>query len=376
MAIDPLTDAPAPKVRKMVVGVTIVLLVASAIIIGATYVAMKLFHQPAIDATRTAVTFLGVPAAALAAFVTLRRQHVQEKQLHTAQQDFSHRVETENFRRGEEQKSALQGRFLSAAEQMGNDSAAVRLAGVATMAQLADEWDDQRPVCVDVLCGYLRMPNRVLSDGQRDLGDREVRLTAQRLLQESLQDSRWPGIDVNLRGARLEQFQLKDCRVSVQLNFNGAVFEGNTSFRGVEFEGGVFLAHSVFDKTVTFHAAKFQRATFTEAIFRGPAIFTKSEWSGAASFLRTQFLDKPVFVDALVQRRLRFIDTVFQRSPLLYAESGRIVMKGCTLRGAEYSYADLPQLKLESRVVEDGKRFVDELADRYLDELEDADPKI
>ena len=36
--------------------------------------------------------------------------------------------------------------------------AAVRLAGVYAMAGLADDWPENRQTCVDVLCGYLRMP--------------------------------------------------------------------------------------------------------------------------------------------------------------------------------------------------------------------------
>ena len=51
-------------------------------------------------------------------------------------------------------------RFGSAAEQLANESAAVRLAGVYAMAGLADDWVDKRQVCVDVLCGYFRITPR------------------------------------------------------------------------------------------------------------------------------------------------------------------------------------------------------------------------
>jgi hypothetical protein len=36
--------------------------------------------------------------------------------------------------------------------------AAVRLAAVYAMAGLADDWEENRQTCVDVLCAYLRMP--------------------------------------------------------------------------------------------------------------------------------------------------------------------------------------------------------------------------
>ncbi|WP_436528544.1 hypothetical protein [Actinoplanes sp. HUAS TT8] len=49
-------------------------------------------------------------------------------------------------------------RFGKAAEQLGSDKAAVRLAGVYAMAGLADDWIIGRQTCIDVLCAYLRKP--------------------------------------------------------------------------------------------------------------------------------------------------------------------------------------------------------------------------
>ncbi|MGH3153169.1 MAG: hypothetical protein ACRDOB_20910, partial [Streptosporangiaceae bacterium] len=50
-------------------------------------------------------------------------------------------------------------RFDTVAAQLGSDkSPAVRLAAVYAMAGLADDWQDHRQTCVDVLCAYLRMP--------------------------------------------------------------------------------------------------------------------------------------------------------------------------------------------------------------------------
>jgi membrane protein implicated in regulation of membrane protease activity len=49
-------------------------------------------------------------------------------------------------------------RFTTIAAQLGDSQPAVRLAGVHAMAGLADDWEDNRQTCVDVLCAYLRMP--------------------------------------------------------------------------------------------------------------------------------------------------------------------------------------------------------------------------
>src|SRR5215471_2792933 len=58
----------------------------------------------------------------------------------------------------EQRTRTLNERFATAAEQLGSDKPAVRLAGVHGMAGLADDWEENRQTCVDVLCAYLRMP--------------------------------------------------------------------------------------------------------------------------------------------------------------------------------------------------------------------------
>src|ERR1035437_10204523 len=59
----------------------------------------------------------------------------------------------------EQRTRTLNERFATAAGQLGDDKPpTVRLAGVYAMAGLADDWPENRQTCVDVLCGYLRMP--------------------------------------------------------------------------------------------------------------------------------------------------------------------------------------------------------------------------
>lgn len=59
----------------------------------------------------------------------------------------------------EQRTRTLNERFATAAEQLGGDKPpAVQLAGAYAMAGLADDWKDQRQTCINVLCGYLRMP--------------------------------------------------------------------------------------------------------------------------------------------------------------------------------------------------------------------------
>src|SRR5215472_10073934 len=59
----------------------------------------------------------------------------------------------------EQRTRTLNERFATAASQLGSDKPpAVQLAGVYAMAGLADDWQENRQTCVDVLCAYLRMP--------------------------------------------------------------------------------------------------------------------------------------------------------------------------------------------------------------------------
>jgi uncharacterized membrane-anchored protein YhcB (DUF1043 family) len=58
----------------------------------------------------------------------------------------------------EQRTRTLNDRFTTAAEQLGSEKPAVQLAGVYAMAGLADDWEENRQTCVDVLCAYLRMP--------------------------------------------------------------------------------------------------------------------------------------------------------------------------------------------------------------------------
>lgn len=51
-------------------------------------------------------------------------------------------------------------RFADASAQLGSEAPAVRIAGVYALAALADEQADRarRQLCIDALCGYLRLP--------------------------------------------------------------------------------------------------------------------------------------------------------------------------------------------------------------------------
>lgn len=94
------------------------------------------------DVLKIALGVVAAGGAAVALVVNYRRQ------LHLERDEAGRR----------DQIRLLTERFGAAAAQLGGEQAAVRLAGVYAMSALADEWADQRQQCVNVLCGYLRLP--------------------------------------------------------------------------------------------------------------------------------------------------------------------------------------------------------------------------
>jgi uncharacterized protein YjbI with pentapeptide repeats len=176
----------------------------------------------------------------------------------------------------------LRQRYAEAAQQLGHDRAIVRQAGVYAMAQLADDWGDidsaQRQVCIDVLCAYFRMPY----DAERaEPGEEQVRLAVISVIRQHLQDPRSP-----------------NAWCKANLDFTGAIFNGDEHFDGATFSGNMVSFDTVrfaggkvsFDFTrfsggkVSFHAAEFSggRINFHGATFSGAKVnFAATRFSGA-----------------------------------------------------------------------------------------------
>jgi uncharacterized protein YjbI with pentapeptide repeats len=174
----------------------------------------------------------------------------------------------------EQRTRTLNERFATAAGQLGGDKPpAVRLAGVYAMAGLADDWEENRQTCVDVLCAYLRMPYEP-DPGEETPGperlafraSREVRHTAIRVITAHLKDDAamsWQGLNFDFTGVVFDGG-----------DFTGAVFSGGTvSFNAAEFSSG----------TVSFDAAKFSggRVGFGFTKFSGGTVgFDGAKFSG------------------------------------------------------------------------------------------------
>ena len=128
--------------------------------------------------------------------------------------------------------------------------------------------------------------------------ERQVRLTAQRILAEHLRDDRandqqstdpassrfWKNIRLDLTGATLIDFNLIN-GVMADANFHRATFSGDASFGGATFSGAARFGGATFSGAASFSGAAFSGAArFGGATFSGDAVFGGTTFSGAAVF--------------------------------------------------------------------------------------------
>ena len=192
-------------------------------------------------------------------------------------------------------------RFDTVAEQLGSDkSPAVRLAAVYAMAGLADDWQDHRQTCVDVLCAYLRMPyepgpgddapveKRLALQASREVRHSVIRVIAAHL--NGTAPVSWCGLNFDFAGVVFDGGDFSGAKFAGgTVNFARAEFSGGTiTFAGAEFSGG----------TVTFAGAEFSGAkvNFFLAKFSGAKVdFAGAKFSGGTvGFGHVEFSGGPV----------------------------------------------------------------------------------
>ncbi|HEV2253679.1 MAG TPA: pentapeptide repeat-containing protein [Streptosporangiaceae bacterium] len=218
----------------------------------------------------------------------------------------------------EQRTRTLNERFDTVAEQLGSDKPpAVRLAAVYAMAGLADDWQDHRQTCVDVLCAYLRMPYEPEPGDDAPVekrlafqASREVRHTVIRVIAAHLNGTAsvsWCGLNFDFAGAVFDGGDFSDAKFSGgTVNFVGAEFSGGAvNFAGAKFSGaGVnFFLAKFSGAKVNFAGAKFSGGTagFGYAEFSCETVnFTSAKFSGAeVRFFASKFTgESPKFTGA------------------------------------------------------------------------------
>lgn len=189
----------------------------------------------------TVVAGLGGGVAIVVAF---RRQRVQEAahELTAA----AHELAAEAHSRDD--LRILNERFVSAAKLLGDkESPAIRMAGVHAIASLADDWADERQMCIDVLCAYLKLPYDPESSPE---GEREVRFVVLSVIASRLTESpdvSWHGCRLDLRAATFDGGDMSGMTLAEStLDFTGATFRGNgINLSGTKLEGGSLIFSDV-----------------------------------------------------------------------------------------------------------------------------------
>ncbi|MEV6873982.1 pentapeptide repeat-containing protein [Amycolatopsis sp. NPDC051128] len=292
-----------------------------------------------LDAIKTAATLVAGTGGAAALLLAARRQRSAELTL-LHQQRVSQAAEHDAAER------RLTELYLKAVEQLGSPHAAVRHGGLYALERVAQDNPHQRQTVVNVICAYLRSPDASPMDGpdRRRLGikrpgavsravpqerhqEREVRLTAQSILQDHLHvdsDRFWPDIDLDFTGATLIGLDLADCRLQTakftdtnlvgDTDFRRAVFAGKVSFTGARFTGRAsfndahFMDESRFDRSVVHGYTTFTKATFSGRTWFIGATFTKFAWFDQSTFEKGGNFWKVHFKEQLALKEVKFGD--------------------------------------------------------------------
>ncbi|MBE8519260.1 pentapeptide repeat-containing protein [Amycolatopsis sp. H6(2020)] len=355
-----------------------------------------------LDAIRTAGT-LGICLGGMVGlWLAVRRQRSTELDLLQKYEAHELAVRTMDHTEHDARERRLTELYLKAIEQLGSDKAAVRIGGIHALERVAQDNPNLRQTVVDVVCTYLRSPyNPPGQSGSRRLGvrrpllastsargmstsisrgsapmtplpnevddaawqEKEVRLTAQRLLQRHLApdfghlpaSTFWKGIDLDLTGATLVDFDLRGCRVgnadftrarfigyarftttrftghsgfagaqffdgaefsgaqfSNDAWFNGARLAGDSSFRWAKFTRVTWLNSAQFGGTVDFDEAEFgDQAWFDGCKFAGKVRFSKANFVGLVRFVGAEFVNDTSFSNATFRKEVEFKRTRF-----------------------------------------------------------------
>ena len=267
----------------------------------------RLPRSTAFTAAET-VELLKIVLAVIAGFGGVVLLSVNHRKQKVAEGD--HRLALRQEER--EETKLLNERFAAAAEQLAHDSEQVRLAGAYALAGLADDWDEGRQKCVEVLIAYLRI------SGSRG---GEVVDTLFRLFRERLTgDSPWRDVDYDFTGMTLIDMDFGGFTFYGTVTLDDVVFRGDrTSFAGTSFRGTLRCHDTVFEATVTdFADARFVgKAEFHDAEFRSLLDLSDVRVvGGRVEFERCEFR-KPITAREIVvdSGTLRFENCEFHNAP-------------------------------------------------------------
>ena len=294
--------------------------------------------------------------------------------------------------RASAERADAEQRLLSGVQQLGSGSPQVRIAGVYSLADVADTYrGEYRQRVVSILCGYLRTQRgewRTIvneQDGPEQSSEekvyvshdgavestvlevlvRHLRKRCEAVVTQLVEDDQlWCDCTIDLhdavlteiadfRGATFTNADFRGATFTNNANFWRATFTNNANFRGAtftyaDFERATFtnnanfwratFTYADFERATFTNNADFWRATFTYANFQG-ATFTYANFRGAtftyANFRGATF-NRADFWGATFKR-----DADFQGATFTYANFWRATFKrDADFQGATFTYAN------------------------------------
>lgn len=259
------------------------------------------------DLVKVALGLAAGIGAAFALVVSFRRARAEEAA--------SHRDDRRLF----------SSRYQDAADLIGSDKAAVRLAGIYAMARLADDWTEQQQQCIDVLCAYLRLPYSPDPE-TGDPGECQVRQSVIAVINSHLQivdGPSWIGRNFDFSGTLFDGGTFDGAAfVGGTVSFRHAEFTGRVDFVGARFAGAVDFRDTTFGGEVSFRSARLSDVDFARARFAtGIVNYRDAEFmGGTVGFFGAEFAGAAVvFHDAKFTRgKVVFSDAKFTRGSVDY----------------------------------------------------------
>ena len=290
---------------------------------------------------------------------------------------YRERASAERAERDAEQNRAEQ-RLLSGVQQLGSGSPQVRIAGVYSLADVADTHrGEYRQRVVSILCGYLRT--------QR--GEWETAVNEQEGLEQSSKEKVYVShdgavestvLEVLVRHLRKRREKTKhreavtqlveddqlwcDCTIDLHdavlteiADFRGATFTGYADFRGATFTGYANFRDATFTNDANFSGATFTNdANFWGATFTNDANFWDATFTNDANFWDATFTNGVYFWGATFTGYANFSGATFTRSaPPRGLSPGRVDEDGLPY-GARW--ADVDDEGLEAGSPDDAPR--------------------
>ena len=238
---------------------------------------------------------------------------------------YRERASAERAERDAEQNRAEQ-RLLSGVQQLGSGSPQVRIAGVYSLADVADTYrGEYRQRVVSILCGYLRTQRgewRTIvneQDGPEQSSEEKVYVSHDGAVESTV-------LEVLVRHLRKRREKTKhreavtqlveddqlwcDCTIDLHdavlteiADFWRATFNHNANFRGATFTNDANFWRATFTSFASFRDATFTNdANFRGATFTSFASFRDATFNGDAYFWGATFNHDANFWDATFSR--------------------------------------------------------------------------